>query len=75
MHVAGRGVLHLLQGAINVAVVVLVVPCDVHDLGGERLVGPLDAPGLFVDVAGEDHKVNVAIEGRRVEPSKFGMEV
>lgn len=55
MHVAGRGVLHLLQGATKVPVVIFVVPCDVRDLAGKGLVSPLDAPGLFVDVAGKDH--------------------
>lgn len=75
MHVAGRGVLHLLQGAIKVPVVIFVVPCDVHDQAGERLVGPLDAPDLFVDVAGEDYQVNSTIKGRRVETVELGMEI
>lgn len=75
MHVAGRGVLHLLQGAIKVPVVIFVVPCDVHDLAGERLVGPLDAPGFFVDVTSEDYQFNPRVEGRRVETVELGMEV
>lgn len=75
MHVAGRGVLNLLQGAIKVPVVIFVIPCDVHDLAAERLVGPLDAPDLFVDVAGEDYQVNSTIKGRRVETVELGMEI
>lgn len=75
MHVARRGVLHLLQGAIKVPVVIFVIPCDVHDLAGERLVGPLNAPDLFVDVAGEDYQVNSTIKGRRVETVELGMEI
>ena len=75
MHVAGRSVLHLLQGTIEVPAVIFVVSCDVHDLAGERLIGPLDAPRLFVDVAGEDYQVNPRVEGRRVETAELGMEV
>ena len=75
MYVAGRGVLHFLQGTIKVPVVIFVVPCDVRDLAGERLVGPLDAPGLFVDVAGKNYQVNTRVEGRQVETVELGMEV
>ena len=73
MHVAGRSILHFLQGAIDVAVVIFVVACDVRDLAGEGLIGPLDAPGLFVDVASEDYQVNPSVEGRRVETAELGV--
>lgn len=72
---AGRGVLHFSQRAINVAIVVLVVPSDVRDLAVKGFARPMDASGLFVDVAGEDYQVNPSIEGRRVETAELRVEV
>jgi len=72
---AGRSALHFLQGTIDVTVVVLMVPCDIRDMAGEGIVGPLDAPGLLVDVAGEDHQVNPRIEGWGGETVELGVEV
>lgn len=57
------------------AVVVLVVPCDVCDLAGEGVIGPLDAPGLLVDIPCENYQINPSIEGRRVEMVDLGVEV
>jgi hypothetical protein len=72
---AGRGVLHFSQSPIDVAIVVLVVPYDVRDLAGKGLVRPMDASGLFVDVAREDYQINPSIKGRRVETAELGVEV
>lgn len=75
MHVASCGVLHLLQGTIKVPAVIFVVPCDVDDLAGERLVGPLDAPGLLVDVACKHNHVDRRIERWQVAGTELEMEV
>lgn len=72
---AGRGVLHLPQSAIKVPIVKFVIPCDVGDLAVKGLVGPLNAPGLLVDVASEDNKVDRGIERGQVAGAKLEMEV
>lgn len=69
------GVSHFLKSSIDVAVIKFVIPADVNGRAGEGLIGPLDAPAFFVDVAGKDDQVDIVIEGRWVKAVKFVMQV
>ncbi|RMP86644.1 hypothetical protein ALQ16_203064 [Pseudomonas syringae pv. actinidiae] len=57
------------------AVIKLVVAADVDGWAGEGLIGPFYAASFFIDVPGEDHQVDIGIEGRRVKALKFVMQV
>lgn len=49
------GITHLLEGAIDVAVVELMVSADIHNLAHKRFVCPFDAPRFFIDVTCQNY--------------------
>jgi hypothetical protein len=66
---------HFLKSSVNVPVIKFMVAANVDDVAAKRLIGPLHAPCLFIDITTEDYQVDMGIKGRRIEEIKFVMEV